>query len=105
MGKIIFETRIFLIRGADSRMDHMAELVESDIRENNTLPKIRYMGKFWISSPNLRILLKTAARTSIIKSGLSTDQAMPNTLRRYLSLKSFETSETMVNQFRFRFVL
>ena len=77
----------------------MAVLVESDIRANNTLPRIRYMGKL-ATSPNFSTLVKTAARTHIISNGLSTDQATPKTLRRYLSLKSLETREDIVNQFR-----
>ena len=99
IGKIIFEILIFLIRGADSRIEVMAVLVESDIRANNTLPRIRYMGKL-ATSPNFSTLVKTAARTHIISNGLSTDQATPKTLRRYLSLKSLETREDIVNQFR-----
>ena len=97
-GKIIFATRIFLISGADSKIEVMAPLVESAIRANKTLPKIRYMGKF-STSPNFSTLVNTAASTHIMSNGLSTDHSTPSTLRRYFNLKSFDTSEEMVNQF------
>ena len=96
---VILEILIFLIRGADSRIEVMADPVESDIRAKSTLPRIRYIGKL-ATSPNLRTLVNTAARTHIINSGLSTDQATPKMLLRYLSLKSLETREDIVNQFR-----
>ena len=99
IGKISFAMRIFLISGADSRIDVIAPVVESVIRANNTFPKIRYMGKF-ATSPNFRTFVKTAARTHIISSGFRTDHSTPRTLRRYFSLKSFETREVMVNQLR-----
>ena len=97
-GKIIFATRIFLMSGADSRIDVMALLVESAISANRTFPKIRYMGKFSMS-PNFSTLVNTAARTHIMSKGFRTDHSTPSTLRRYFSLKSFDTREEMVNQF------
>ena len=100
-GKINFETRIFLISGADSIMELIAPLVESAMRVNRILPNIRYRGKFSMSSPNLRILLNTATSTHIISKGLSTDQSTPRILRRYFSLKSLLTREVIMNQFRF----
>ena len=98
-GKIILAMRIFLMRGADSRIEVMAPLVESAINANKTLPRIRYIGKL-STSPNFSTFVKTAARTHIMSSGLSTDQSTPNTLRRYFNLKSLETSDVMVNQLR-----
>lgn len=50
--------------------------------------------------PNRKIMLKTAVSTHIIKRGFSTDQRTPRMLRRYLSLKSFETREVSMNQLR-----
>ena len=90
-GKIIFDTRTFLMSGADSRMEPMADDVESAMSEKSTLPRMRYMGKFCTSSPNL---------STFMSRGFRTDQRTPRTLRRYLSLKSFDTSDVMVNQFR-----
>ena len=87
-----------MISGADSKIDVMAPLVESAIRANKTLPKIRYMGKF-STSPNFSTLVNTAASTHIMSSGLSTDHSTPSTLRRYFNLKSLDTREEMVNQF------
>ena len=99
-GKIIFDTRTFLMSGADSRMEPMADDVESAMSEKSTLPRMRYMGKFCTSSPNLSTFVNTAASTHIMSRGFRTDQRTPRTLRRYLSLKSFDTSDVMVNQFR-----
>ena len=45
-------------------------------------------------------MLNTAESTHIMSRGLSTDHAMPKTLRRYLSLKSLVTRDVMVNQLR-----
>lgn len=92
--------RIFLISGADSRIDVIAPVVESDMRANRTFPKIRYMGKL-ATSPNFRTFVNTAASTHIIRSGFRTDHSTPRTLRRYFNLKSFETREVIVNQLRF----
>ena len=85
-------------------MEVMAELVESAMSANNTFPKIKYKGKFSTSPPNLSTLLKTATNTHIIKRGLRIDQSTPSTLRRYFSLKSFDTSDDMVTQLRLKFV-
>ena len=71
--------------------------VASVINENSVWPKIRYSGKF--SMLKRKMVEKTTVRTTIISSGLSTDHKMPRALRRYLSLKSLETREVMVNQF------
>ena len=99
-GKIIFDTRTFLMSGADSKMEPMADEVESAMREKSTLPKMRYIGKFCTSSPNLSTFVNTAARTHIMSRGFKTDHSTPSTLRRYFSLKSFDTSDVMVNQLR-----
>ena len=40
-GKMSFSMRIFLIRGAESMMELIALLVESDMREKMVLPKMR----------------------------------------------------------------
>lgn len=54
---------------------------------------------------NLKNALNTAVSTHIMSKGLRTDQTIPSTLRRYLSLKSFPMSEERMNQLRFSVVL
>ena len=54
---------------------------------------------------NLKNALNTTESTIIISSGLSTDQSTPRALRRYLSLKSLDTRDVIVNQFRLAFAL
>ena len=96
-GNIIFSTRTFLMSGAASRMEYIAAVVEFCIRLNRMVPRMRYRGK-WSMLSHLRNMLKTADRTTIMSNGLSTDQRMPSTLRRYFSLKSFVTSDWRMNQ-------
>ena len=90
--------RIFLISDDESMMEFMAVVVESAIRVKRVLPKIRYRGKYGIS--NRKNVLNTAESTHIMRNGLSTDHITPKALRRYFSLKSFDTSEVRMNQFR-----
>ena len=90
--------RIFLISADESMIEFIAVVVESDIKVNRVLPKIRYKGKFSIS--NRKNVLNTADKTIIINSGLSTDHKTPSMLRRYFNLKSLETSEDKINQLR-----
>lgn len=47
----------------------------------------------------------TAVSTIIMSRGFSTDHSTPSMLRRYLSLKSFETREVRMNQSRLNRVL
>ena len=54
---------------------------------------------------NLKNVLNTMESTIIMSNGLSTDHKTPRTLRRYFSLKSLETKEVIVNQFRLAFAL
>lgn len=51
---------------------------------------------------NRKKVLNTADRTIIISRGFRTDQRTPSMLRRYFSLKSFETNEERINQLRCR---
>lgn len=83
-------------------MEFMACVVESAIKVNSVLPKIKYSGKLSISKR--KTVLNTMERTTIISKGFNTDHSTPNTLRRYFSLKSLETSEDKINQLRFRSV-
>ena len=98
-GKSALLIRIFLISGAESIIELIAEDVASDMNVNNVCPKIRYKGKFSMLKRNT--VENTAVRTTIIRSGFRTDHSTPSMLRRYFSLKSFDTSERKINQSRF----
>lgn len=97
-GNIIFLIRIFLMSGAESTIDTMALEVASDIKAKSVCPRIRYTGKG--SMLPRKTNENTALNTIIMRRGLRTDQKMPSTLRRYLSLKSFDTSEARTKIFR-----
>ena len=90
--------RIFLISDDESMIEFMAVVVESAMSVKSVLPRIRYKGKFSMS--NRKNVLNTAESTHIMRNGLSTDHTTPKALRRYFSLKSFDTNEVRMNQFR-----
>ena len=48
---------------------------------------------------NLKNVLNTTESTIIMSKGFRTDHRTPRALRRYLSLKSLDTRDVMVNQF------
>ena len=80
-------------------MDDMAPDVASDMKVKRVCPKIKYTGNGSMVPRNTNE--NTMLRTIIMSSGFRTDQAIPSTLRRYLSLKSFETRDASINQSRF----
>ena len=97
-GNINLSILIFFSKEALSTIEDMLSLVAPTMKLNSVCPIIKYRAKFSIW--NRKTNEKTAVSTTIIRSGFNTDQKTPRTLLRYLRLKSRDTSEEIINQFR-----